>query len=206
MTATGSPQAPLTARMRAIELVAIGASAGGVDALLTLLADLPVHWRLPVVIVLHLPEGHESRLPALFAERSRVKVHEAHDKLPIEPRTLYFAPAGYHLSVERERCFSLSCEPPVLFSRPSIDVLMISAADVYGAALAGLLLTGANEDGAEGLRQIGRAGGLTAAQDPDTALSPTMPRAALALRRPDVVRPLAGLREFLIEMDNAHAQ
>jgi len=198
--------ADLQARMRAIELVAIGASAGGVDALLTLLDDLPARWRLPVVVVLHLPEGHESRLPALFADRTRVSVHEARDKLPIEPATLYFAPAGYHLSVERERCFSLSCEPPVLFSRPSIDVLMVSAADAYGPALAGLLLTGANEDGAEGMRQIGRAGGLTAVQAPDTAASPCMPRAALALRQPDIVRPLAGLREFLMDMDDANAQ
>ncbi|MDM0043286.1 chemotaxis protein CheB [Variovorax dokdonensis] len=198
--------AVLNARMRDIELVAIGASAGGVDALLTLLQDLPSPWRLPVVVVLHLPEGHESRLPALFAERTRVAVHEAHDKLPIEAASLYFAPSGYHLSVERDRCFSLSCEPPVLFSRPSIDLLMISAADAYGPALAGIVLTGANEDGARGLLSIRNAGGLTAVQDPDTALSPTMPQAALALHEPDVVRPLSGLREFLVQMDQAHAQ
>ncbi len=210
MTPTQQPAPPtgtvLQARMRAIELVAIGASAGGVDALLTLLRDLPKHWRLPVVVVLHLPEGHESRLPALFAERTHVAVHEAVDKLPIRPAGLYFAPSGYHLSVERDRCFSLSCEAPVLFSRPSIDLLMESAADAYGPALAGLLVTGANDDGAQGLLAIRKAGGLTAVQDPQTALSPQMPQSALALQQPDVVQPLAGLREFLLQMDHAHAQ
>ena len=195
----------LGARMRAIELVAIGASAGGVDALLTLLADLPEPWRLPMVVVLHLPEDHESRLPVVFGERMRLAVHEAQDKTPIEPATLYFAPPGYHLSVERERCFSLSCEPPVLFSRPSIDVLMNSAADAYGPALAGLVLTGANEDGAQGLAQIRLAGGITAVQQPASAQSSTMPAAALALHAPDMVAPLAGLREFLIRMDASHA-
>ena len=198
--------AVLKARMRAVELVAIGASAGGVDALLNLLHDLPRDWHLPVVVVLHLPEGHESRLPALFAERTHVAVHEARDKLPIEPASLYFAPSGYHLSVERERYFSLSCEPPVLFSRPSIDLLMISAADAYGPALAGVLLTGANEDGAQGLLALRNAGGVAAVQDPDTALSPTMPLAALNLHQPDIVRPVPGLREFLTQMDHAHAQ
>lgn len=195
----------LAPRMRAIELVAIGASAGGVDALIRLLSALPRSWHLPMVVVLHLPEDHESRLPAVFADRTHLGVREALDKAPLEAATLYFAPAGYHLSVERERCFSLSCEPPVLFSRPSIDVLMSSAADAYGAAVAGLLLTGANEDGARGLAQIHLAGGITAVQDPADAEVPSMPQAALRTHQPDVVAPLPQLREFLIRMDACHA-
>ena len=196
----------LALRMRAIELVTISASAGGVDALITLLSELPAGWRLPMVVVLHLPEDHESRLPAVFADRLHLPVQEAQDKAPVMPATLYFAAPGYHLSLERERCFSLSCEPPVLFSRPSIDVLMSSAADAYGPAAAGLLLTGANDDGAQGLAQIRRAGGITAVQDPQQAQSPTMPMAALRLHKPDLVAPLPGLRDFLVQMDACHAQ
>ena len=195
----------LDLRMRAVELVAIGASAGGVDALIALLADLPARWRLPLVVVLHLPEDHESRLPAVFADRLHLSVQEAQDKAPVAPATLYFAAPGYHLSLERERCFSLSCEPPVLFSRPSIDVLMSSAADAYGPAVAGLLLTGANDDGAQGLAQIRRGGGITAVQDPADAQSGTMPRAALRTHQPDLVAPLPALREFLLQMDASHA-
>ncbi|MET0543880.1 MAG: chemotaxis protein CheB [Variovorax sp.] len=188
-----------------IEAVAIGASAGGVEALMTLLRDLPARWRLPMIVVLHLPEQHESRLAEVFRHRLALPVCEAEDKARIAPATLYFAAPGYHLSIERDHCFSLSCEPPLHWSRPSIDVLMGSAADAYGPALAGLLLTGANEDGADGLALIHRAGGLTAVQDPDEAESPTMPRAALARHRPDRILPLRELRELLLQLDAADA-
>ena len=190
---------------RTIEAVVIGASAGGVDALMVLLAGLPADWRLPVVTVLHLPEQHESRLAEVFRTRLALRVSEAEDKDRIAPATLYFAPPGYHLSIERDRSFSLSCEPPLHWSRPSIDVLMKSAADAYGPALAGMLLTGANDDGAEGLACIHRAGGLTAVQDPEEAQVPTMPRAALARHRPDRILPLRELRELLLQLDSAHA-
>ena len=187
--------------LRRIDAVVIGASAGGVEALLTLLADLPANWRLPIVVVMHLPEGRESLLAQVFAKRLRIRVGEAADKAVIEDGTLYFAPPSYHLSIERERVFSLSCEPPVLWSRPSIDVLMSSAADAYGAKLAGLLLTGANQDGAQGMLHIHRAGGLTAVQDPANAEVATMPRAAIALHAPDFVLPLRELRELLVRLD-----
>jgi two-component system, chemotaxis family, protein-glutamate methylesterase/glutaminase len=190
---------------RTIEAVVIGASAGGVDALMVLLAGLPAGWRLPVVTVLHLPEQHESRLAEVFRTRLALRVSEAEDKDRIAPATLYFAPPGYHLSIERDRSFSLSCEPPLHWSRPSIDVLMKSAADAYGPALAGVLLTGANDDGAEGLACIHRAGGLTAVQDPEEAQVPTMPRAAIARHRPDRILPLRELRELLLQLDSAHA-
>ena len=189
----------------AIDAVVIGASAGGVDALMVLLAGLPAGWRLPLVAVLHLPEQHESRLAEVFRHRLALQVREAEDKARIAPATLYFAPPGYHLSIERDRSFSLSCEPPVHWSRPSIDVLMASAADAYGPALAGLLLTGANEDGAAGLASIHRAGGFTAVQHPDEAQVPTMPRAALACHAPDRILPLRELRELLLQLDSPHA-
>ena len=187
-----------------IEAVVLGASAGGIEALLRMLRDLPSPWRLPLVVVLHLPEGHESHLAEIFAERLRVPVHEAADKMPLAPGHMYFAPPGYHLSIERNRCFSLSCEPPVRFSRPSIDVLMASAADAYGPALAGFLLTGANDDGAEGLLRIHLAGGITAVQDPNEAQISTMPEAAIALHSPDQVLPLRELRALLLQLESAH--
>jgi two-component system chemotaxis response regulator CheB len=188
-----------------MEAVVIGASAGGVDALIALLNDLPAHWRLPVAVVIHLPESHDSRLAEVFSHRLPFPVHEAADKAPVAPGALYFAPPGYHLSIERTRCFSLSCEPPVLFSRPAIDVLMASAADAYGPALVGVLLTGANEDGAEGLLRIRQGGGLTVVQDPAEALVATMPRAAIAAHAPDFVLPLRDIRALLLQLDCAHA-
>ena len=191
--------------LHGIELVVVGASAGGIEALSLLLAGLPPDWRLPVVVVLHLPEGHESHLVDVFRHRVPIAVDEARDKAPIERATLYFAPPGYHLSVERDACFSLSCEAPVHYSRPSIDLLMISAADAYGERVAGVLLTGANEDGALGMQRIHQRGGLTAVQDPAVAHVPTMPQAAIDAEAPDFVLPLAELRDLLLQLDAHHA-
>jgi two-component system chemotaxis response regulator CheB len=198
------PTAPQTPERR-VEAVVLGASAGGIEALFTLLNGLSPSWSLPVVIVLHVPENHESHLPQIFADRLHLPVHEAADKMPLAAGHVYFAPPGYHLSIERDRRFSLSCEPPVHFSRPSIDVLMSSAADAYGPALAGMLLTGANEDGAEGLQRIQQAGGITAVQDPNEAQISIMPQAAIALHSPDHVLPLRELRALLLQLESAHA-
>jgi two-component system chemotaxis response regulator CheB len=177
--------------------VAIGASAGGIDALFALLDTLrpPVH--APIVIVLHLPENHESRLVQVFAKRVALPVEEAQPHAPVTAGTVYFAPAGYHLLVESDHTFSLSCDPPVLFSRPSIDVMLESCAEAYGSGLAGLVLTGANEDGARGLARVKDCGGLTAVQDPAEAQHSAMPQAAIAAREPDFVLPLAGLQKLL---------
>ncbi|MBC5784417.1 chemotaxis protein CheB [Ramlibacter sp. USB13] len=181
----------------AAEAVAIGASAGGIDALFTLLDDLQPPMAAPIIIVLHLPEDHESRLVQVFAQRTRVPVHEAQPGAPAAPGAVYFAPPGYHLLVETDRTFALSCDPPVLFSRPSIDVMMESCAETYGPGLLGMVLTGANEDGAAGLATIKARGGLTAVQDPAEALHATMPNAAIAAADPDFVLPLAGLHRLL---------
>ena len=181
----------------AAEMVAIGASAGGVDALLTLFDGLQPPLRAPVLVVLHLPESQESRLVEVFATRLRVPLEEARPHGPVQPGHIYFAPPGYHLLLESDRSFSLSCDPPVLFSRPSIDVLFESCAEAVGEGLAALLLTGANEDGARGMARIQDAGGLTAVQDPAEAAHSTMPAAALRLAQPDFVLPLAMLRALL---------
>lgn len=188
-----------------VDLVAIGASAGGIDALMRLFHELPQPWHLPLVVVLHLPEGRDSRLAEIFGRRVRLPVVEAQDKAPVAAGTLHFAPPGYHLFIEREQVFSLSCEPPVLYSRPSIDLLMETAADAYGPRLAGFLLTGANEDGARGLAAIAHAGGLTAVQHPADAAVPQMPQAALATLAPDHVLALPELRHLLTQLDALHA-
>ena len=180
-----------------VDAVAIGASAGGIDALLGLLGAMPPAPRVPVIAVLHLPPGHNSRLAEVFGARLAFPVAEAQAHAPINDGTLYFAPPGYHLLVEPDRSFSLSCEPPVLFSRPSIDVLLESCADAYGPRLAAMVLTGANEDGARGLAHVKASGGLAVAQDPATAAHPTMPLAAVKAAQPHFVLALPAIAQLL---------
>ena len=182
---------------RAIRAVAIGASAGGFEAILAVVKDLPASFPVPLVAVLHLPDHHESRLAELFGYRLALQVREARDKESLAPGTLYFAPSGYHLSIETDLSFSLSCEDRVCFARPSIDVLFASAADAYGKTLAGILLTGANYDGAAGLAGMQVAGALTIVQDPATADVATMPEAALRRMTPDLILSLAEINALL---------
>lgn len=184
-----------------IEALVIGASAGGIDALLRILPGLPEVLRFPVVVLLHVPHDRESRLAELFEQHLPMPVLQAQDKEVLVPGTVYFAPPGYHLSIEEERCFSLSQEDPVHFSRPAIDILMMSAADAYGPALCGMLLTGASQDGAAGLAAIGKAGGLTVVQDPADAEIPTMPAAAICLRAPSLTLPLRDIRALLATLE-----
>jgi two-component system, chemotaxis family, protein-glutamate methylesterase/glutaminase len=188
---------------RRIEALVIGASAGGIEALLALLPAVPATTRLAVMCILHMPPDRESRVAELFDERVAATVRDAADKEEIRPGTVYFAVPGYHLSVELDRTFSLSCEPPVHFARPAIDVLMESAADAYGSALAGVLLTGANQDGAEGMARIKARGGLTIVQDPNEAQSAMMPQQAIAKSEPDLVLPLARIAALLPMLEEA---
>lgn len=198
MSGAGAPAALQAALAgRRIEAVVIGASAGGVEALGALLPTLPRGYRLPVFCILHLPADRESRLAELFDERLPLRVKEAADKEAIVPGTVYFAAPGYHLSVERDFTFSLSCEPPVHFARPAIDVLMESSADAYGRGLVGILLTGANHDGAAGMAAIHASGGLSVVQDPDDAQVATMPKSAIDRFSPHLILPLARIGALL---------
>jgi two-component system chemotaxis response regulator CheB len=194
---SGDDAVRATVRGRRFEAVVIGGSAGGVDALVTLLPAIPAGFRLPVFCILHVPGGRESRLAELFDERLPVPVREAADKEEIVPGTVYFAGSGYHLSVERDRTFSLSCEPPVHFARPAIDVLMESSADTYGPGLAAILLTGANHDGADGMAYVRARGGFTVVQDPADAQVPTMPVSAINRCKPNLILPLARIHALL---------
>jgi len=191
----------LSQRATRVQAVVIGMSAGGLEALSQMLRDMPEDFGLPLIVVQHVPENHPSQIVEIFQRLCSLQVDEARDKDRPKPGHLYFAPPGYHLQVEMDRTFSLSVDPRVHYARPSIDVLFDSAADVWGDQLAGILLTGANSDGAEGLHSIARYGGLTVVQEPTEALADTMPRSALKLFQPDYVLPLAGIRQLLLRMD-----
>ena len=147
------------------EAIVIGASAGALDVLSNLLPALPSDYRLPILVVVHLPPDKTSLFAELIRARCAIRVREAEDKEPIEPGVAYFAPPDYHLLVEQDKRLSLSDDEPVLFSRPSIDVLFESAADAYGGGLIGVVLTGANSDGANGLKAVVEAGGVAVVQE-----------------------------------------
>jgi two-component system chemotaxis response regulator CheB len=161
------------------QAVVIGGSAGSTKVLLQVLSSVPTDACLPIIVCTHVHASDRGGHAEHLNERCEVNVVEAHDKQPIEPGTVYVAPANYHLLVERHKAFALSIDERVQGSRPSIDVLFESAAHTFGAALVGILLSGANQDGAEGLLSIAREGGLTIAQDPSTTEHPTMPQAAI---------------------------
>ena len=181
----------------AYELIAIGGSWGGMRALAIVLEALPAGFGLPLVVAQHRPvTTGDEMLEHVLARTTELEVVTATDKEPLEPGRVYVAPADYHLLVERGHV-ALSTDAPVEFSRPSIDVLFESAAEVYGPQVVGVLLTGANHDGAAGLGRIAAAGGFTVAQDPETAERSEMPRAAVergAVRR---VLPLNRIGPFL---------
>lgn len=165
--------------MSSPEAIVMGASAGALEALSAILPKFPAGYPLPVFIVVHLPSDKKSVLAELLQAKCSLRVKEAEDKEPVEPGVVYFAPPDYHLLIEADRTLALSVDAPVLFSRPSIDVLFESAADVYGQGLVGVVLSGANADGAQGLRAVAVAGGAVIVQDPDQASSSAMPQAAL---------------------------
>ncbi len=164
---------------RQFRALVIGGSAGALGAMLRFLPLLPRRFPLPVMIVVHLPPDGESLLAPLLNSRCQLSVKEAEDKEPILPGVVYIAPPNYHLLVEPDFVLSLSQDECVLYSRPSIDVLFESAADAYGDALAGIILTGASSDGAAGLKALVDAGGRAYVQDPATAEASAMPEAAL---------------------------
>jgi len=164
---------------RHFEAVVIGASAGAVEALSVLLPALPRGYPLAILIVIHLPPDKKSVMAEIMSAKCALPVKEAEDKESIAGGTIYFAPPDYHLLVEADKSLSLSSEEPVLFSRPSIDILFETAADAYGAELIGIILSGANEDGARGLKAVLDAGGAVVVQQPELAYASAMPLAAL---------------------------
>ncbi|WP_313024201.1 chemotaxis protein CheB [Pseudomonas lopnurensis] len=188
-------------RQPPVEAVVIGTSAGGLEALGVVLSGLPADFRLALLVVQHVPRSGPTHLAEIFRRKTAMRVKEADAKEQVRGGTVYFAAPGYHLLVESDHSLSLSQDDVVHFSRPSIDVLFESAADAWGPSLAGVLLTGANEDGAAGLEAIHRSGGLTVIQDPAEAAVATMPRAALQRFAPDHILPLRDIHRLLRELE-----
>lgn len=179
------------------ELIVVGASWGGLEAVGRLLATLPDELDVPLVIVQHRgADGRRTGLAELLQETTRRPVRDATDKEPLERGVVYLAPPDYHLLAEPGH-FALSTDERVNYARPSVDVLFQSAADSYGPGTIGIILTGANEDGAAGLARLKEAGGVAIVQDPRTAERAEMPEAALAATSADVVLPLDEIGPFL---------
>ncbi len=183
-----------------VSAIVIGASAGGLEAIGTVLSALPENFAPTVVIVQHIPTNAGDALPRRFQRDCRLPVREAEDKEPMTAGTVFVAPPDFHLLVEADRRFSLSREERVNFSRPSIDVLFETAVEAFCDELAGVILTGASADGAAGLSRINRMGGLSVVQDPATAEVEIMPRAAIEACAVGHVLPLAAIGPFLARL------
>ncbi len=181
------------------QLIVIGTSLGGLNALEVILAQLPADFSLAIAIVQHRHHSSDRELVTFMQHTCPLPLCEAEDKQAIAPGQIYLAPANYHLLVE-PGYFTLSTEAPVLYARPAIDLALESAANAYGSRAIGVILTGASQDGAEGLARLAQAGGMAIVQDPTSADSPTMPTAALAAVPTALVLPLEKIGPHLIHL------
>lgn len=185
--------------MKKFRIVVVGASWGGLAALSELVKNLPRDFPVPIAVIQHRSRHADNLLASLLQDLTPLRVVDVEDKEPIEPGSVYIAPANYHMLVDGAH-FSLTTDPLVRFSRPSIDVTFMSAADSCSSGALGVVLTGANDDGSRGLRQIVDRGGKAIVQDPNTAESRTMPAAA-ALAVPEaVVLPLSRIPHYLVQI------
>lgn len=185
--------------MSAYSIVAIGTSWGGLAALTQLLGNLPSDFPIPIAVVQHRSKESERLLPQLLQDATKLKVCEVEDKDALEPGTVHLAPADYHALIDTG-LITLTVEDPVRYSRPSIDLLFMSAADTYRECAIGIVLTGANEDGSRGLQHIVKRGGLALVQDPKDSEVPIMPTAALKAVPAAEVLSLKGIAARLIEL------
>ena len=185
--------------MRGFEVVAVGASLGGFDALRTVLGGLPAAFAVPVVIAQHRTSDTAMDLCALLQRYSALPVREPDDKDPVAAGMVYVAPADYHLLVEGGS-FALSTAAPVAYARPSIDVLFESVADSYGERAIGVILTGTSRDGVRGLARIKERGGMAMVQHPHSAARRALPAAALAATAVDHCLPLQEIAPALARL------
>lgn len=181
------------------ELLVIGTSLGGFSALKVLLGGLTKPFPVAIAIVQHRHKESGTGMSRSMQQYTHLPVHEAEDKDELLPGHIYLAPADYHLLVERGY-LTLSVDEPVCFARPSIDVLFESAADAYADRVIGIILTGANRDGTNGLARIKACGGLAIVQDPATAETGIMPQAAIARTRVDAILPLPDIAPYLVNL------
>ncbi|MEZ4722414.1 MAG: chemotaxis protein CheB [Flavobacteriales bacterium] len=185
------------------EAVVLGASAGGMQLVKNLVTSLPNDFGLPLIIVQHVGDNSDNVWPNLLNECSQVLVKEADEKEPIQRGTVYLAPPNYHLLIEPDHSFTLTIDERVNYARPAIDVLFETAAEAYREKLIGIVCTGGNFDGAKGLLRIKELGGMTIAQDPETAEASAMPKAAIQTAHPDYVLSLDGIKKLLLEIHTA---
>lgn len=184
------------------QAIVIGTSAGGLIALSSLLENLPVNYPIPIIIVQHRSKEPRDLLEEILQGKCKMKVKQADEKEKIESGFIYIAPPDYHLLIEKDFTFSLTADEAVLYSRPSIDVLFESAASVYKDKLIGIILTGANSDGAKGLRRIAENNGLTIVQTPDDAQFSVMPLAAIATQKVNFILSLLKIQSFLLNISD----
>ena len=183
-----------------IQAVLIGGSAGALEVVSHILPALPRDFAPSIVIVIHLPPHRPSALAEALRPTCQLSLREPQDKEPLAPSTVYLAPPDYHLLIDPGPLFSLSMDEPVNYSRPSIDVLFESAADVLGPRCAGIIVSGANPDGAQGLRAVAQAGGHAVAQSPDDAAHRMMPQSALALCPDAFVLSAKEIAQWLLQI------
>jgi two-component system chemotaxis response regulator CheB len=186
--------------------VVVGGSAGSLDIILNIVSHADSSAGILYIIILHRKNDTDSVLTGLFSSRTKLKVKEVEDKDYILPGYIYIAPADYHLLLEDENTFSLDASEKIYFSRPSIDVTFESVADVFGTAVIGVLLSGANADGAHGLNRIHKAGGFTIVQDPESAEADYMPRQAIEKLKPDAVISAKEIPDFLKKLISTSQQ
>ena len=182
------------------EAIVIGVSSGGMSALKFIFSALPADFNTPIIIVQHISPRSNNQWIKLLSDKSNLNIKEVDEKEKIEKGNVYIAPPNYHLMIERNKTFSLTIDERVNFARPSIDVLFESAAEAYKNKLIGVMLTGSSADGTLGLKKIKEYGGLTIAQDPETAESAFMPASAIAAVQMDYVLPLDGITDLLIKI------
>jgi two-component system chemotaxis response regulator CheB len=183
------------------EAIVIGVSSGGMNALKFIFSVLPEDFSIPIIIVQHIGSQSENLWISLLNDKSNLYIKEADEKESIEQGKVYIAPSNYHLMIERDKTFSLTIDERVNYARPSIDVLFESAAEAYKSKLIGVILTGSNNDGTNGLKRIKEYGGLTIVQDPATAESSYMPASAIAVVQMDYILTLENIIKLLIKID-----
>lgn len=188
------------------EAVVIGTSAGGLQVLKTLFESIPGNYDAAFIVVQHIGPRSDGWWINFLNDNSQLTIQEAEEKQEIKKGHVYIAPPNYHLLVEKNRTFSLTIDERVNFARPSVDVLFESAAEVYQNRLIGIIMTGSNNDGAYGLKEIKKAGGLTIVQDPKEAEWPGMPEAAIQNVVPHYILPLNKISKLLLELNKQQKQ
>ena len=183
------------------EAIVIGVSSGGLKAMKVMFSILPKDFNTPIIIVQHISPRSDNQWIKLLNDKCNLYLEEADEKEKIRNGKVYIAPPNYHLLIEKDKTFSLTIDERVNFARPSIDVLFESAAEAYKNKLIGVVLTGSNNDGTNGIKRIKELGGLTIVQDPETAESSYMPASAIAAIKPDYILSLEEITDLLIKLD-----